>query len=190
MIGATTRGIGRDARRRCSLWQTRPRHGSSGTCAVEEVEEEQKGVSFIGGKRGEQRGCTRRHPDSGLGPERVELIRSAKRRGTTPERGISLARTDQASSYRYRNAPALAIVKRKIASVTLGISRISRDHAWVRREARRGNAAGSVPALSFEKRVFSLLEYDGNRCGNIITRRSRLRTSTMTCSSFNKISLL
>lgn len=73
------------------------------------------------------------------------------------------------------HAPALAIVKRKIASVTLGISRIQ-DHAWVRREARRGNAAGSVPALAFEKRVFSLLDYDRNRCGNVITPRSRLRT--------------
>lgn len=150
MIGATTRGKNRarceekvllvaDASPSRLKWHARGWEGW----------EEQKGVSIIGGKRGEQRGCTRRLAPAPYRP-RARRVDTAKRRGTTSQSVESRSREPMRRRLTVIgariHAPALAIVKRKIVSVTLGISRI-RDYAWVRREARRGNAAGSVSWL-------------------------------------------
>lgn len=93
--------------------------------------EEQKGVSIIGGKRGEQRGCTRRLAPAPYRP-RARRVDTAKRRGTTSQSVESRSREPMRRRLTVIgariHAPALAIVKRKIVSVTLGISRI-RDYA-------------------------------------------------------------
>lgn len=134
-----------------------------------------RSVSLIGGKRGEhQRGCTKALLWPHIGPERVAPdIR--RRTSLVESRSREPMRRRLTVRSAYSRTCALAIVKRKIASRDAPGSP-GFEIARVFVERRAAEIAVGDP-WAFEKPVFSSLDYDGNRCSNVITTpRSRMQT--------------
>lgn len=166
--------------RRCSLWQRRPRHGWSGTRADEEAEKSKKAFRSLEGK--EESGEIVK-PYSLWPPYRPPSAsrRYKRQSGEEPSGGESRSREPMRRRLTVRSAYSRTCARRSLNAKSKpwrsGISRI-RDRACVRPRGAPRKRRG-VCAVAFEKRVFSLLDYDGNRCGNVITPWSKRRCTAV-----------
>ena len=153
-------GIERDAKRRRSLWQTRPRHGRGGTRADEEDARRKRKakrdppIIRVKGRGERDYEALTELTRSGLAPISVPPPSPVPCDGTVVYLSFAFACANRwgvalplgVHIRSLAHLHAREIVKRKIAPVTLSNLNDPRSRAGIRPEACRGNAAG--PSLA------------------------------------------